>query len=250
MRRSRVIGNWKMHGDRAANAELLTGLVAELGQFDAADVAVCPPFVYLGDALAALADTQISVGAQNCAIEQGGAFTGEVSAGMVADLGCRAVIVGHSERRALYGETDAVVATKVERALASGLEPILCVGESLEQREQGQTLDVVGRQLAAAVDAVGIGAFKNITLAYEPVWAIGTGKTASPEQAQDVHAFLRGQVADSDPAIAAGLVILYGGSVKADNAATLFSMADIDGALVGGASLKTAEFTAICKAAG
>ena len=250
MRRCRVVGNWKMHGSRAANAELLAGLIAELGQFDAADVAVCPPFVYLGDALATLADTRILVGAQNCAVEPAGAFTGEVAADMIADMGCHTVIVGHSERRALYGEADAVVATKVNLALSAGLEPILCVGESLEEREQGRTLDVVGRQLAAVVDAVGVAGLKAMTLAYEPVWAIGTGKTASPEQAQEVHAFLRGQVAKRDAAIAAGLVILYGGSVKADNAATLFSMADIDGALVGGASLKTAEFTAICKAAG
>lgn len=250
MRRSRVVGNWKMHGSLADNQALLAGLQSHLAGFDGADVAVCPPYVYLAQALDVLADSVITVGAQNCALEDSGAFTGEVAAGMLKDIGCTYVIAGHSERRALYGETDATVAGKVAQVLANDMQPILCVGETLEEREQGKTLDVVGAQVQAVVDVVGIDAWRNITLAYEPVWAIGTGKTASPEQAQEVHAFLRSKVAEHNSEIADKLCILYGGSVKADNAEALFAMADLDGALVGGASLKADDFAAICKAAG
>ncbi len=249
MRRGLVVGNWKMNGNRVANASLLEQLLAEVGAFDAADMAVCPPFPYLMQAIEGLQGSRIGVGAQNLAQEAEGAFTGEVSAAMLKDLGCHYVIVGHSERRAMYGESNEIVAQKFVRAQSEGLTPILCVGETLQQREAGKTLDVVTEQLQSVVSAAGIAAFSQSALAYEPVWAIGTGKTATPEQAQSVHAHLREVLAGSDTDVAQKIQILYGGSVKADNAAELFAMADIDGALVGGASLVARDFAVIGKAA-
>ena len=246
MRRKLVVGNWKMNGNRAANAELLAGLNAA-GPWTA-DVAVCAPFPYLGDVALSLQGSRIGWGAQDCSAHESGAFTGEVSASMLAEFGCRFVIVGHSERRALHGESDQLVADKAKAALAHKLTPIVCVGETLAEREAGETDHVVKRQLSAVIHTLGH-CVPQIVVAYEPVWAIGTGKTATPEQAQAVHALLRAQLhaatTKSDE-----MLILYGGSMKPDNAAQLLGQADIDGGLIGGASLKAADFAAICKAAG
>jgi triosephosphate isomerase len=249
MRRGMVVGNWKMNGSLAAIDMLLRDLRAAMADFDSADVAVCPPFAYLPQVAELLQGSNISYGAQNVALEASGAFTGEVAAAMLKDVGCRYVIVGHSERRALYGETSAIVAQKFIQAQGEGLIPIVCVGETLAQREAGQTLAVVSEQLQCVIDAAGIGAFEHAALAYEPVWAIGTGKTASPAQAQEVHAHLREVVASNSAEVAQQLRILYGGSVRADNAAELFAEADLDGALVGGASLVAQDFAVISKAA-
>jgi triosephosphate isomerase len=247
-RRPLVAGNWKMHGSRASSRALLDALLSGDG---AASVGclVFPPFVYLGEAVRQLAGSGIEVGGQNLCAEAQGAFTGEVSAAMLRDVGATHVLVGHSERRALYGEDDMLVACKFGAAQAEGLVPVLCVGESLAERDAGQTHAVVGRQLDAVLAVSGPQALARAVLAYEPVWAIGTGRTASPGQAQDVHAFIRGRVAAHDASIAAGLAILYGGSVKGANAAELFGMPDVDGGLVGGASLKAEEFLAIRSAA-
>lgn len=242
MRQKLVIGNWKMHGSLAANAALLDGIKAAPAR---ARLAVCAPFPYLAQCQATLAGTAIGWGAQDVSAEVRGAFTGEVAAPMLAEFGCAYVLVGHSERRSYHGETDATVATKALRALESGLTPVVCVGETLAQREAGETEAVVGRQLAAVVEALSIEQLGRIVLAYEPVWAIGTGKTATSEQAQAVHAYLRKQVAVASADVAARMQILYGGSVKPDNAAELFSMSDIDGGLIGGASLKAEDFLAI-----
>ncbi len=246
MRKKLVAGNWKMHGSLADNAALLAAIKPALAGIEAA---VCVPFPYLAQAQAALAGSSIAWGAQNVSEEPKGAFTGEVSAAMLLDFGCRYVIVGHSERRSLYGETDAVVAQKYLAAQAAGLTPILCVGESLEERESGVTENVVARQLDAVIEAAGVASLTKAVVAYEPVWAIGTGKTATPEQAQAVHAFIRGRIAALDKGVAEGLTIQYGGSVKAANAAELMAQPDIDGGLIGGASLVADEFVAICKAA-
>jgi len=249
MRRKLVVGNWKMNGSRVANAELLAALAAA-GPFDA-DVAVCAPFPYLGEVALSLQSQlqghRLAWGAQDCSKHDSGAFTGEVSASMLAEFGCRYVIVGHSERRALHAESDQLVADKAKAALAHKLTPIVCVGETLAEREAGQTDVVVKRQLSAVIHTLAH-CISQVVVAYEPVWAIGTGKTASPEQAQAVHALLRAQLhaatQKSDE-----MLLLYGGSVKADNAASLFAQVDIDGGLIGGASLKAADFAAICKAA-
>lgn len=249
MRTPLVAGNWKMHGSRHANGELVRALVAGVRTGLSCEVLVCPPFVYLPDVIAEAGDAPLAVGAQNLSHEASGAFTGEVSGAMLADCGVSHVLVGHSERRALYGEGDALVAAKFLAAEAAGLVPVLCVGETLEEREAGRTESVVSRQLDAVISAAGISALSRGVLAYEPVWAIGTGRTATPEQAQAVHAFLRGKIASIDARIADSLRILYGGSVKAENAATLFSQPDVDGGLVGGASLKAEEFLNICRAA-
>jgi triosephosphate isomerase (TIM) len=246
MRKNLVAGNWKMHGSLAENAALLSALKPALSGIEAV---VCVPFPYLAQAQTELAGSSIVWGAQNLSEHSKGAYTGEVSASMLRDFGCSYVIVGHSERRSLYGESDQQVAAKFIAAQAGGLIPILCVGESLEERESGITEPVVARQLDAVIGAAGIGALANAIVAYEPVWAIGTGKTASPEQAQAVHAFIRSKIAGLDAAIAGGLVIQYGGSVKAANAAELFAQPDIDGGLIGGASLVAEEFAAICQAA-
>jgi triosephosphate isomerase len=235
-----------MHGSHTANAELLAGIVA--ARPFGCDVAVCVPFPYLSETAVALAGSDIRWGAQDCSMHEQGAYTGEVSAGMLHEFGCRYVIVGHSERRAYHGESDQLVADKAKAALARGVTPIVCVGETLAQREAGETEAVVKRQLSAVIHTLAHCAGEMV-VAYEPVWAIGTGRTATPEQAQAVHALLRAQLRAATPH-ADGMPILYGGSVKPDNAATLFSQADIDGGLIGGASLKAADFIAICRAAG
>ncbi len=247
MRRKLVAGNWKMHGSLAENEALLSGILAGIGELKAG-VAVCVPFPYLAQVQARLAGSRIAWGAQNLSQHAKGAYTGEVSAAMLKDFGCAYVIVGHSERRALYGESDAVVAEKFAAAQAAGLTPILCVGETLEEREGGITEQVVGRQLDAVIAKCGVSALAKAVLAYEPVWAIGTGKTATPEQAQAVHAFIRARVRGLDAGVAKGLIIQYGGSMKPGNAAELLSQPDIDGGLIGGAALNAEEFLAICRA--
>ena len=238
-----------MNGSSAANAELVSGIVAGVPDGSGFSLLVCPPFPYVASVVEATAGSAVSVGAQNVSEHDKGAFTGEVAPGMLKELGCEYVIVGHSERRALYGESSAQVAAKFVAAQAAGLTPILCVGETLEEREAGTTESVVDEQLDAVLDAAGIEAFGAAVIAYEPVWAIGTGMTATPEQAQDVHRHIRGRLAGRDEGIAAGVQILYGGSMKGENAAGLLGQADIDGGLIGGASLKAADFLAIAAAA-
>ena len=247
-RRKLVAGNWKMHGGLAANRDLIDALRSALGAFSGADVAVCVPAPYLAQVSSLIQGGGICLGAQNVSEHKSGAYTGEQSAAMLKELGCDYVIVGHSERRALYGETNAQAAAKVIAALDAGLTPIFCMGESLAEREADATEAVIAAQLYAVI-AAGCDALAKSVLAYEPVWAIGTGKTASPEQAQAVHAFIRKRIAATSASVAVGIKILYGGSVKAANAQALFACADIDGGLVGGASLQAAEFAAICKAA-
>ena len=247
MRRKLIAGNWKMHGNLAENEALLSGVLAGMGGVKAG-VAVCVPFPYLAQVQAKLTGSVIAWGAQNLSQQAKGAFTGEVSAAMLKDFGCAYVIVGHSERRSIYGESDAVVAEKFAAAQAAGLTPILCVGETLEERECGVTEQVVGRQMDAVIGKCGVNALAKAVVAYEPVWAIGTGKTATPEQAQAVHAFIRGKVRALDAAVADGLIIQYGGSMKANNAAELLSQPDIDGGLIGGAALVAEDFLAICRA--
>jgi triosephosphate isomerase len=249
MRARLVAGNWKMHGNLATNQALLEALRAGLPRDDALAYAVCPPLPYLAQAAKVLAESAIRWGAQNLSEHDAGAYTGEVSGAMLKDFGCRYVIVGHSERRTLYREDDARVAAKFEAAQRAGLTPILCVGETLAQRETGQTEAVLARQLQAVLGKTGVKAFADAALAYEPVWAIGTGRTATTEQAQSAHAFLRGIVRGQDSSIGERLTILYGGSVKPANAGELFAMPDVDGGLIGGASLVAADFIAICTAA-
>jgi triosephosphate isomerase len=249
MRRRIVAGNWKMHGSRSENAQLVEALVSIPGSRGTADCVICPPFVYLHEVGRALRDGAIRLGAQDVSAEAQGAYTGEVSAAMLKDVGCEYVLVGHSERRALYGEDDALVARKFSAALARGLTPILCVGELLAEREAGRTQEVIGRQLDAVLAVSGVALMARAVVAYEPVWAIGTGRTAAPGQAQEIHAFLRQRIAGHDAKIAGELRILYGGSCKAANARELFEMPDVDGGLIGGASLKADEFLAIWNAA-
>lgn len=249
MRRPLIAGNWKMHGSRAENAELIEALLLGLPGQTAAEIVVCPPFVYLWEVARLLKSSSIALGAQSLCAEPVGAFTGECSAAMLKDVGCKYVIVGHSERRALYEEDDELVARKFLAAQSQALIPILCVGETLDERERGRTTQVVSRQLGAVIDLAGVAAMREAVIAYEPVWAIGTGKNATPDQAQEVHAHIRAEVAARDAKIAADLRVLYGGSVKAANARELFAMADVDGGLVGGASLKADEFLKICAAA-
>ena len=246
MRQKLVIGNWKMHGSVEQIQSLLAAVTDGLAGTDGEVAGVCPPYPYLPLVKQLVADSKIRVGAQNVSQHESGAFTGEVSAPMLADLGVDYAIVGHSERRELYGESSDLVAEKFVAAQSAGVIPILCVGETLAQREQGETEAVVLAQLEAVLTRAGVEAFANAVLAYEPVWAIGTGKTATPEQAQEVHKLLRDHVANSSEEIAAKLQILYGGSVKESNAEALFAQADIDGGLVGGASLQAEQFIAIC----
>lgn len=250
MRQPLVAANWKMNGTlgsiRPLVRDIATGIKAGGIQ---AEVAICPPFVYLAEVAGLLQNTGMILGAQNLSHHETGAFTGEIAAGMLNDYQCRFVIIGHSERRTLYGETDILVADKFIRAVQSGLQPILCIGEYLEEREAGETENVIARQLDAVINKCGVEKFENAVIAYEPVWAIGTGKTATPEQAQEVHAFIRLRLARHDEVIADKIRLLYGGSVKADNAKELFTMADIDGGLIGGASLNAGDFLAICRAA-
>ncbi len=238
-----------MHGGLKTNQQLLQDVVAGVAGLRNVAVAVCVPFPYLAQTQAVLSGTPVAWGAQNLSEQAQGAFTGEVSASMLQDFACRYVLVGHSERRAIYGETDSLVAEKFAAALASGLRPVLCVGETLEQRDAGKTLEVVFAQIDAVLARVGVAAFSGAVVAYEPVWAIGTGRTATSAQAQEVHAAIRAKLAKLDAGVAEGLQILYGGSVKPGNAVELFSMPDIDGGLIGGASLVASDFLAICAAA-
>ena len=248
MRRPLVAGNWKMHGSRAMAGELVAALAADLPA--GVDVAVLPPFPYLDAIIAAHPGSALAFGAQDLSEHAQGAYTGEVSGAMLHDIGCRYVLVGHSERRQYHAESDARVAAKFVAAQAAGLVPILCVGETLAEREAEATEAVIGRQLDAVIERAGMDSFASAVVAYEPVWAIGTGRTASPEQAQAVHAFIRGKFSERDATIASSLRLLYGGSVKPANAAELFGRPDVDGGLIGGASLVAADFRAICAAAG
>lgn len=247
MRNRLVAGNWKMHGSRAANRALLEAIVAGAGT--TAPCAVCVPYPYLAQVAELLGGTPVAWGAQDVSAHAAGAYTGEVAAAMLAEFGCRYVLVGHSERRQLHGESDAAVAAKFAAAQAGGMTPVLCVGETLAERDAGGTETVVARQLGAVLAAVGATAFGNAVVAYEPVWAIGTGRNATPEQAQAVHAFVRARLATEDGAVAGRLRILYGGSVKPANAAAIFAMPDVDGGLIGGASLVAQDFLAIARAA-
>ena len=242
MRTPLVAGNWNMHGSRASNRALLDAVLAGIETLAGIECAVCVPYPYLGEVAGRLAKTRLAWGAQNLSEHLQGAFTGEVSAPMLAEFGCRYVLVGHSERRQLYGETDAVVAAKFAAVLAHGMTPVLCLGETLEERDAGRTEQVIGRQLEAVLERIEKDAFKRAVVAYEPVWAIGTGRTASPEQAQTVHAFLRSRLYPETR-------IVYGGSVKPANAEAIFAMPDVDGGLIGGASLVAGEFLAIARAA-
>jgi triosephosphate isomerase len=247
-RRKLVAANWKMNGSRAANSAWLSGFNGQRPPL-AADIVVCPAYVHLDQMAQGLRGTPAVLGAQDLAEQEPGAFTGAVAGEMLVDLGCRWVIVGHSERRQIFGETDALVAAKAKRAIECGLTPILCVGETLAEREAGQTLLVVARQLDAALDLLTVADLARGAVAYEPVWAIGTGRTATPAQAQEVHAAIRQGLSARDGAAAARCRILYGGSVKPANAKELFAQPDIDGGLIGGASLVAADFVAICAAA-
>jgi triosephosphate isomerase len=249
MRRKLVVGNWKMNGSSAVNAVLLSGITAGLDDGAPAACAVCAPAPYLAQCEAALAGTALAWGAQDVSAHAGGAYTGEVSAPMLADFACRYVIVGHSERRAYHAESNELVAQKAVAALGAGITPIVCVGETLAEREAGQTAAVVSGQLDAVLALLDAGSVARIVLAYEPVWAIGTGKTATPEMAQEVHAQLRAQLKQKNAVAADTVQILYGGSMKPDNARELMAQPDIDGGLIGGAALKAADFLAIIHAA-
>lgn len=248
MRRKLVVGNWKMNGTLAANGALLREIKAGLGQ-PGCGVAVCVPTPYLAQCQAELGDSVMAWGAQDLSVHESGAYTGEVSATMLLDFGCKYVIVGHSERRAYHAESDVLVAKKAVRALTAGLVPIVCIGETLEERESGRTDAVVGRQIDAVLAAVDARDLAQIVIAYEPVWAIGTGKTATPQMAQEVHVLIRARLAEKNAASANGMQILYGGSMKPDNAKELLAMPDIDGGLIGGAALKAADFLTIVRAA-
>ena len=249
MRRKLVAGNWKMHGSLAENEALLGALRTGVSAAAGAECAVCVPYPYLAQVRHLLQGSAIVWGAQDVSEHAKGAYTGEVSATMLREFGCRYVIVGHSERRALHAEDNRLVGRKMRAVQAAGLTPIVCVGETLAERESGKTEAIVAEQLDAVVAEVGMGALTNAVIAYEPVWAIGTGKTATPEQAQAVHRFMRERLKTDDAAVAERVAILYGGSVKAGNAQSLFAMPDIDGGLVGGASLDAVEFLAILRAA-
>ncbi len=249
MRGKLVAGNWKMNGTLASNQALLQAMISAISPISGAKFAVCVPFPYLAQVQQLLRGSGIAWGAQDLCQFDNGAYTGAVSAAMLAEFGCHYVIVGHSERRSVFGETDEVVALKFAQALKVGSIPILCLGETLAEREAGVTEAAVARQLDAVIKQSGVAALARAVIAYEPVWAIGTGKTATPDEAQAVHGFIRRRVAAADGPIAEELLILYGGSVKAGNAAQLFGMPDIDGGLIGGASLNADEFIAICRCA-
>jgi triosephosphate isomerase len=250
MRQALVAGNWKMNGSGASIEALVDTVAAGAETISGPEIAVCPPYVYLPLVRTLLGNAPVALGAQDVCDQDAGAYTGEISGAMLRDVGCRYAIVGHSERRHVYGEDDVFTARKFAAARRHGLTPILCLGELLEEREAGATEAVVARQLQAVIDLEGVGALADAVLAYEPVWAIGTGKTASPGQAQEVHAFVRGLIAGQDAKVGEEIQILYGGSVKPGNAAELFGQADIDGGLIGGASLDGEDFLAICRAAG
>jgi triosephosphate isomerase len=247
VRRTLVAGNWKMFGTR----QLVRDVIGELRAMahGATEVVICPPYPYLGPAADMVAGSALCLGGQDLHVAVEGAFTGAVSGAMLRDMGCAYVIVGHSERRQYFAESDELVATKAEAAIREGLRPIVCVGENEAEREAGRQFVVVERQLAAVTARLGASAMTQTVVAYEPVWAIGTGRTATPGQAQEIHAFLRGQLRRLDANVAESVRVLYGGSVKASNARELFAQQDIDGGLVGGASLGAVEFAAICMAA-
>ena len=249
MRRKLVVGNWKMHGNLARNKALLEAVLEGVKDLRGADYGVCVPYPYLAQAQSMLQGSNIAWGAQNLSQHEQGAFTGAVAPGMLADFGCRYVIIGHSERRALFHESNEIAAAKFDAAIKFGMTPIFCVGETLQERENGVTEHVVAKQLEVVLNHAGAESVAKTVIAYEPVWAIGTGKTATPEQAQAVHAFIRQRVAQLDGKVAQDLKILYGGSMKPGNAAELMAMPDIDGGLIGGASLVAEEFVAICRAA-
>lgn len=250
MRTPLVAGNWKMNGTQAMATALCREIVDGLESVTAnVDVLVCPPAMLISTAASVVTGSAVKLGGQDVDVNEGGAFTGQTSAAMLLDAGCQFVIVGHSERRQFYGDSNELVAQKTKVALTSGLTPIVCLGESRQERESGVTEDVVGAQLKAVIDKVGIEAFSSAVIAYEPVWAIGTGLTATPEQAQDVHAFIRGMLAEKDQSVAAQCRVLYGGSMKPGNAAELISKPDIDGGLIGGAALAAEDFLGICSAA-
>jgi triosephosphate isomerase len=249
MRRPLVVGNWKMNGTASHARRLISEMTNAASLLEALDVVICPPFILIPQVVRQCEGTEFAAGGQNLDIHVEGAYTGEISGSMLVDHGCSFVIVGHSERRSLYGEDDALVGEKTATALACGLRPIVCVGETLEERENGQTASVVERQVRAVVECAGMGVFPVGIVAYEPVWAIGTGLTATPQQAQEVHFLIRGLLRQEDSDVAAQTRILYGGSVKPDNAPELFAEEDIDGGLIGGASLEAADFLAICRTA-
>ncbi|MCG8486987.1 MAG: triose-phosphate isomerase [Chromatiales bacterium] len=249
MRRPLVAGNWKMNGSLESVRSLLDGIKEGVGAVTNAEVAVCPTAIFIPEAQQSLSGTNIAWGGQDLSTEASGAYTGEVAASMLNDFACKYVIVGHSERRTYHDESDELVAKKFATARAAGLAPILCVGETLEERESGVTNEVVARQLNAVIELEGVAALADGVIAYEPVWAIGTGKTATPEQAQEVHAFIRSLVAEKSAEVAEGVRILYGGSMKPGNAKELIDKADIDGGLIGGASLAAEDFLGICTAA-
>jgi len=250
MRTKLVAGNWKLNGSLESIRELIKGIQAGMDSVNTAGVVVCPPAIYIPEVAKLVEGSKIGVGSQNICDQDSGAFTGEIAGSMLKEYGCEYAIVGHSERRSLYGESDELVAKRFAAARRNGLKPILCVGELLEEREQGITEDVVGRQIDAVIELEGVESLADAIIAYEPVWAIGTGKTASPQQAQDVHKFIRDKIAALNADIAANLVIQYGGSVNGSNAQELFGMPDIDGGLIGGAALQADGFLAICQAAG
>ena len=249
MRRPLVVGNWKMNGTCQSAVQLADAIVSGLPSECQVEVGVCPSYVFIPGVSERLAGSMVQLGGQNVADQDSGAFTGEVSAPMLKEFGCSLAIVGHSERRQVYGETDALIAARYQKAIEHGITPILCIGETLEEREAGDTFKVVDGQLQAVLGEAGIQSLGHAVIAYEPVWAIGTGRTATPEQAQEVHAHIRQQLVAQDPEVASNVRILYGGSVNADNASSLFSQEDIDGGLIGGASLKADSFLAIVQAA-
>lgn len=248
-RRPLVMGNWKLNGSKAFTKELIEGLKAELVGVNGCDVAIAPPVMYLAEAEAALAGSQIALGAQNVDVNVKGAFTGDISTEMLKDFGAKYIIIGHSERRTYHKESDEFIAKKFAALKEAGLVPVLCIGESEAENEAGKTQEVCARQIDAVINALGVDAFNGAVIAYEPIWAIGTGKSATPAQAQAVHAFIRGHIAAKSQAVADQVIIQYGGSVNDANAAELFTQPDIDGALVGGASLKAPAFAVIVKAA-
>lgn len=250
MRKPMVAGNWKMNGSSESVKDLIAGIKEGMGAVNNAEVVVCPPAVYIPRVSGAADGSDVKVGSQNICDQDGGAFTGEISGAMLKDTGCEYAIIGHSERRALYAESDELVAQRFAAARRNGIKPIFCIGETLEERESGVTNDVCSRQIDAVIALEGVEALADGVIAYEPVWAIGTGKTASPEQAQEVHAFIRGKIAALSADVADGLRILYGGSMNPANAQELIGQPDIDGGLIGGASLKPGDFLAICQAAG
>ncbi|MCI7353028.1 MAG: triose-phosphate isomerase [[Actinobacillus] rossii] len=248
-RKPLVMGNWKLNGSKAFTKELIAGLKAELAGVNGCDVAIAPPVMYLAEAEAALAGSQIALGSQNVDVNVQGAFTGDISTAMLKDFGAKYIIIGHSERRTYHKESDEFVAKKFGALKEAGLVPVLCIGESEAENEAGKTEEVCARQIDAVINALGVEAFNGAVIAYEPIWAIGTGKSATPAQAQAVHAFIRGHIAAKSQAVADQVIIQYGGSVNDANAAELFTQPDIDGALVGGASLKAPAFAVIVKAA-